>query len=394
MQTDLLILGGGCAGLSLAMQLAKLGERSPRALIVESRTAYTNDRTWCFWCEPTARYTSLVRHRWPGVAVTTPRGRVQIPCPDTPYAMLRSEVFYAQARETIDLAPRIDLALGATIIGEPVKIDQTWHVQTTAGACTARWIVDTRPPQAPQTGNALLWQSFYGHEIECSDAVFNTGVAELMHFDPVDAAQEDGILFSYVLPFSPKRALLEATVFGKKPLGPEAFQRKIEHLTERRCQGADYRIRHTEHGILPMGLSPTPQPVDPTWVRVGIMAGAARPSTGYAFQRIQRWAETCAEALSHWRAPVPQAPDSKLMNSLDRLFLKVLRNHPSLGPDLFFTLFNRVDIARMVRFMSDQATLTDYAAIVAALPSRPFLRQLREQHFPSGEAVGMQRVES
>ncbi len=46
---DLLILGGGCAGLSLASRLAEFGKDAPKVLIIEQRESYTNDRTWCFW---------------------------------------------------------------------------------------------------------------------------------------------------------------------------------------------------------------------------------------------------------------------------------------------------------------------------------------------------------
>ncbi len=46
---DLVIIGGGCAGLSLAYQLSQFGENCPKTLIIEERELYTNDRTWCFW---------------------------------------------------------------------------------------------------------------------------------------------------------------------------------------------------------------------------------------------------------------------------------------------------------------------------------------------------------
>jgi lycopene beta-cyclase len=49
MPYDLIILGGGCAGLSLARRLSELGEDCPQTVILESRSSYTDDRTWCFW---------------------------------------------------------------------------------------------------------------------------------------------------------------------------------------------------------------------------------------------------------------------------------------------------------------------------------------------------------
>ena len=63
----------------------------------------------------------------------------------------------------------------------------------------------------------------------------------------------------------------------------------------RRTGGASWSVQRAEHGALPMGLA-SPLPAVP-WTRAGLFHGGARPSTGYAFQRIQAWAEACAGAL-------------------------------------------------------------------------------------------------
>jgi lycopene beta-cyclase len=113
-----------------------------------------------------------------------------------------------------------------------------------------------------------------------------------------------------------------------------------------------------------------------TYVRVGLFAGAARPATGYAFQRIQRWAAHCAARIADGGPPVVHAKDPWLLARMDRLFLSVLQRQPQLAPQIFVDLFSRVDSQRVIRFLSDQARHSDYAAIVLALPFRPFLRQL------------------
>jgi glycine/D-amino acid oxidase-like deaminating enzyme len=43
-----LVLGAGCAGLSLACALLDAGV-GERIVLVDRRTAFANDRTWCFW---------------------------------------------------------------------------------------------------------------------------------------------------------------------------------------------------------------------------------------------------------------------------------------------------------------------------------------------------------
>jgi hypothetical protein len=66
---------------------------------------------------------------------------------------------------------------------------------------------------------------------------------------------------------------------------------------------------------------------------------------------------------------------------MDALFLRVLDSHPELAPDLFLSLFKKDDPARIVRFISDQAHLSDCASIITALPSAPFLKELAQSLF-------------
>ena len=373
MENDLLILGGGAAGLSLARRLAEQGTTAPRTLVLESRVDYADDRTWCFWMHPTAQLTHLVRRRWAKVSLASSAERVLVDCAEFPYALLPSGGFYQDSRECIARSERVRLAMGVAVLGEPRKVGGLWEVATSAGVQRARWIVDTRPSAPPAEGAAVLWQSFLGQEIEAAGPVFDPTVAEIMHFTQGEAGQ---ILFHYLLPLSPTRALLEVTAFSPKPVGPDGFRAELNRFIDRRLEGRRYQLRREEQGILPMGL-PMPVPsADATYVRAGLMAGGARASSGYAFQRIQRWAERCAQSLAAGHGPQPHAADGWILRRMDALFLQVLRRRSELAPTLFLAMFSRVAPARLARFMSDQATLLDNLAVIAALPPGPFLREL------------------
>ena len=64
-RVDYTVLGGGMAGLQVATALARsLRGTKRRALVIEPRAEYTDDRTFCFWnVEPIAAE-SLATHRW------------------------------------------------------------------------------------------------------------------------------------------------------------------------------------------------------------------------------------------------------------------------------------------------------------------------------------------
>ena len=99
---ELVILGGGCAGLSLSMALAVHGGRCPRTLVIESRTEYANDRTWCYWKDPSVPAPYQVQHRWQSMRVAHAGQSVLLDCGSQPYHMLAAQDFYAAAQALID----------------------------------------------------------------------------------------------------------------------------------------------------------------------------------------------------------------------------------------------------------------------------------------------------
>ena len=375
MQTDLdlVVLGGGCAGLSLALRLAEQPGRCRRVVVLESRSAYTNDRSWCFWRLGPHRYETLVRRSWSRVAVRSTSRAVHVACAHTPYQMLEAGAFYDHASRAIAASDAVRLQTGVSVWGPPRPVPGGWRIETSAGGLTAAQVIDTRPPHAPRHGDSALWQSFLGQELVCERPVFDSSCVELMDF-----AQDSpgAVAFTYVLPLSCDRALIETTLFDPQPRGPADLARRQQQAVQRRCGDAQTFVARTEAGILPMGISRPATALGPGHLRAGLMSGAARPATGYAFQRIQRWADGCSDALRRGDAASGHTPDPLLTRWMDRLFLDVLRTHPERGPELFTSLFERTATPRIVRFLSDRATFMDRVAVAASLPTGLFLRQL------------------
>ena len=378
-KSDILILGGGCAGLSLALRLAADGENCPSTVILESRSHYSNDRTWCFWDDGSAHLRELVQHRWPMVTLAHGTRRINVDCHTIPYAMIPAENFYAHASATLAETARVTLAMNEPVIGEPRKEGGLWRVETRCGSRWAKWLIDTRPQRMPERGAAMLWQSFYGHEIECDVDRFDPGVARLMDFSP---SRNGRVTFLYLLPISPRRALVEVTVLAPDPLGAEELAEELAALIRRQAGGSSHAVLRSEHGVLPMGQAAFDRDADFSHVRVGVAAGGARAASGFAFQRIQRWANACAAKLSAGQPPLSHPPDPWITRAMDALFLRVLRTHPERAPELFLALFAIQDPRRIIRFMSDHAAMADYAAIVLALPPWLFLREIPQALWP------------
>jgi lycopene beta-cyclase len=231
----------------------------------------------------------------------------------------------------------------------------------------------------PERGAAVLWQSFYGHEIECDADRFDSGVARLMDFSP---SRNGRITFLYLLPISPRRALVEVTVLAPDPLGAEDLVEELAAFIRQQAGGSSHVVLRSEHGVLPMGQAAFDRGADVSHVRVGVAAGGARAASGFAFQRIQRWANACATELIAGQPPLSHPSDPSITRAMDALFLHVLRAHPERAPELFLELFALQDPRRIIRFMSDHAVMADYAAIILALPPWLFLREIPKVLWP------------
>jgi len=368
---DLVVLGGGCAGLSLSIALEAHGSRAPRTLVVESRPVYQNDRTWCFWSDRFQVLPYKIQHLWQTMGVSHGGQSVTLDCDLTPYHMLAGKDFYTSALASIDRQPNVTLQMGTSLEGEPIFDGNVWTLDTSAGRILARAVVDTRPPTKAVSGGSTLWQSFYGVEIECEAAIFDELKLDLMNFLDPDPRH---VPFVYVLPVTPTRALIELTVFGAQPLGRSELSDQLSTAVAKLVDGALYDILRTEHGILPMGLSDPAGSAHKSFVRVGVMAGSARPSTGYSFQRIQTWAQACAASLARHKQPIPHQPDPLPLRLMDQIFLDVLKADPARGGAIFFALFSGVKTARVIRFLSGRGGVADSLAVVMAMPFAPFLR--------------------
>lgn len=370
---DLVILGGGCAGLSLAWRLAELGKSCPKVVVVEKRISYTNDRTWCFWDDHDARLDGLITRQWRSLKISALEKTVHFDCGTAAYQMLAASNFYDRALQVIGTCPAITLQLGQAVAVDPSPGPTGWTVLTDQGTVTSRWVVDTRPQALEAVGGATLWQSFYGHEIHCDVDIFTPELADLMNFTE---QVKDQISFTYVLPITKRHALIEATVFSAIPIGQAELADQLDASIKLHTAGSDFSVLRSESGILPMGLIGKPQSSGPGHVRVGITAGGARPSSGFAFQRIQKWAMLCCAAVVSGHSPTGHQTDQPLIHMMDKLFLHVLREQPQAAPALFLSLFEHANSASVIRFLSGNSSFWDCVQIMKALPAKHFLQQL------------------
>jgi lycopene beta-cyclase len=376
---DYVLVGGGAAGLSLAYQLAQEPRLAVmRVLLIEPEAKDQNDRTWSFWADEPTPFDGLAVGEWTKIAFRSPGFERVFDLGRYRYRTIRGLDFYQFVHRALAALPtRFTVVRDkvATLENTPSGV----RVRTASGAeFTARYAFDSRPPgiePRPDSYRYLL-QHFVGWEIETDRDVFDPAVVEFMDFR---GAQHHEARFMYVLPFSPRRALVEYTLFSAQTLAKEEYEAHLLdylknnlNLTE-----ADYRITAEEVGAIPMTDHPLPARVGAHVVNLGTRAGRAKPSTGYAFRRIQAQSARLVAALAATGQP-PQdlTGDRWQFRLFDTLLLDIMQRRGEMTRDLFRQLFERNPVERIFRFLDEKTSWADNLRIMNSVAPGPFMRSI------------------
>lgn len=373
---DYVILGAGCAGLSLCHALLRRGVTGS-ILILDRKTDFPDDRTWCFWdVEPTP-FSHLAGKRWSSWEVRAGDRKAVRSSGRYPYLCLSGADFYEAALGYISRHPNVYLGLGEEAEVVPGTSGSP-RVCTSKGSYEGRTVLDCRglPPGSPVFERAreeANWvpQKFVGLRVRAARPVFDAERCTLMDFS---VSQERGLRFAYVLPFSGEEALVENVYLSEAEVTPDETRAgALEYLHGRYGLGAgEYRVLKEESGYIPMTDYRFPREQGPGVYNVGIAGGETRPSTGYTFLRIQRYCDRLAESLARGGGP-PERSEARRYDVLDGLFLRLMQESPELCPELYLRMFERVPPDSMVRFLTERSSPPDEARLIRALPKAPFL---------------------
>lgn len=369
-QYDFIMAGGGVAGLSLAYHLVLSPLRDRSILIIDRDAKDRNDRTLCFWTDQATLFDAAVCRSWNRLRFVGEHIEKVIDLGAYRYKMIRGIDFYRFARQKLSVYPNVEFLQG--------KIDQIGDGEACASvtvgtqAYTGKWVFDSLfrlARFAPDPARYhYLQQHFRGWEIETTETAFDPQIATLFDFR---TPQKNEMRFFYVLPLSERRALVEYVLLNREDTD-QALKTYIENVLGIN----DYRVVAEEGGINPLTDYPFRRQTGKRVMTIGTPGGRAKPSSGYAFGRIQQDSAAIVRSLLQTGHPFGVPPDSRFFGLCDSLMLQVMSRQGEQIKPIFTTMFQKNSIRRIFRFLDGITSPLESLALIASMPRWLFLAAL------------------
>ena len=337
---NFIINGGGCSGLSLAYEMEKKGILDKKKLaIIEVRKNYTRDKTWSFWKLNDHDFNDCVIKTWNTFTISTKEKSNHINIKDQPYQSVDSGLFYKKINEKLSKNKNVRFFKNIDEVDKRNSI-----------------IFNSVPIE--KINKDEIWQHFKGIEIETEKNIFDDSKLILMDFN---CDQKNSVHFFYVLPFSPKRALIETTWLSN--LNNDSFldyDIQLEKYIKSNLQIKSYKIKHKEVGKIPLYLTSSHNKEN--FINIGSAGGMTRLSTGYTFLNILEHSKFICNNLHDKKKLINYKQKNKYI-FFDKIFLKVLKNHSELMPDIFLNLFQS-NSDSVIKFLSNKSNFIDDIKVI------------------------------
>ena len=376
---DYLIVGGGASGLSLAYHLSQEARlANKRVVLVEADAVKADDRTWRYWAAGAVPFAAVEADSWGQLLVRAPDFERVLELAPYRYRMVRAGDFYTFVNKALTERARQFTRLTGRVISLAEDPNGGGALATLADGrqIRAHYAFDSRLPKLVRQPHRYryLEQHFLGWEIEADHDAFDPATAQFMDFD---VPQHGQVRFVYALHFSPRRALVEFTVFSESLLPKAEYEAELRTYLAGRLGQEHYRILAEESGSIPMTDHPLPARASAHILNLGTRGGRSKPSSGYTFARVQRHSARLVAALASTGHPPADATGDRWQFQLfDTLLLDIMQRQGHTVRDIFQQLFERNPVQRIFRFLDEETTWAENLQIMNSVTPWPFLRSI------------------
>jgi len=349
---DYVIIGGGCAGLSLAYELEIHKKLEDKTLaIIEPRLEYKKDKTWSFWKVSPHNFEDCIKKNWKNFSINIPAKTKHLECNNYPYQSIDSGLFYNKI--IIKLKENKNINFFKNV--KEINIENSF-------------IFNSVP--SLKTDDNSLWQHFYGIEIETKKNFFDEEIINLMDFD---CEQRNSVHFFYTLPYSKNKALIETTWLSKMSDDSEKnYDSQIKDYIENHLNLKDYDITCNEEGAIPL-FYPSNH-TEKNKINIGTAGGMTRLSTGYTFLNIQEHSRYIRKNIENINK-MKIFKINRKYQFLDKIFLRVIEKYPEKIPSIFYNMFGASTNA-VIKFLSNKSNFLEDLSIILKMPKWTFIKAL------------------
>ncbi|KUG09955.1 hypothetical protein ASU33_20630 [Solirubrum puertoriconensis] len=348
--------------------------RHKRVLLLEPEQKSHNDRTWSFWTDQPTPYDAVLAAEWRQLAFRSPRIDVVLPLRRYRYCTLRGLDFYRFVQQALGARPE-QFTLVQASVEQLENTPDGVVAHTTAGSFSARFGFDSRPPKPERRADKrYLWQHFVGWEVETDYDAFDASTPVFMDFR---VPQHHECRFVYVLPFSPRRALIEYTLFSGTLLPQAEYEQALREYLAQHLGGKPYRIAETEAGAIPMTDHYFEPSAGANIVHLGTRGGRVKASTGYAFLRMQQHAARLTTALANTGTlPADLTGDEWQFRLFDTLLLDIMQREGERTSEIFSELFANNPVERILDFLDERTNWVENFQVMNSVTPWPFMHSI------------------
>ena len=363
------IVGGGLAGLQLASRINDdIFFKGKKIAIIEPSLKEENDKTWCFWQNAPGKWDHLINRSWKKAAFFSSETEQVLDLGEYSYNMIRSADFYEKVKEELDRSEDI-----VFIRDRIEKIDPVTRTAVGKKAnYTATHFFDSRvnDDYKEDPKHTVLYQHFKGWMIETRESLFDPSIFTMMDFR---LKHRDSTSFTYLLPLTDKKALVEFTFFTPFLTKEEVYDEMLEKYLKEVLKLQDWKITETETGIIPMTDYPFHENSSDYITRIGTAGGWVKASSGYSFKNTERKVEQIIENIKSG-LPLTEGLFNKSFARYDSIFLDVLARRNDLGEELFTKFYRKNPIEDIFRFLDEETTFSENLKIMFSLYHPEFIK--------------------
>jgi len=351
---DIIIIGAGLSGLTLALELSKKTAKS--ILILEKKRKLFFDKNWCFWNQPYNPFTSKYDNQWENIAIKIDGKEIVHNDFNIKYLHIKSSTFYKNVSKELK-QKKIEIKMNQNI-EKIVNTDDEQTVLSNKKQYKTKLIFDSRPDFYKEN-KGYLYQHFYGVEVIFKNALLDDKKVMLMDFQNF----QNGINFFYVLPFSKRKALFETTYFSTKVLKEKEYKNDIKNYLKANYPNKEFSHKFVEKGVIPMFLKNIETS---SLVKIGTPANWVKISTGYSFQNSFINSKEIVNKLINKKEL--KIKKNIINDFLDRTFCFYIKNYSEDSKQFFKCFFYKNNIKNIVCFLVGKASFIQVVRIILTLP--------------------------